>query len=57
MKHLEKFEEFSYHSDMFEGSKKKKGNKREIENYKCLKCKSQIKPIYQPTLKPIERLM
>jgi hypothetical protein len=57
MKHLEKFEEFSYHSDMFEESRKKKGNKREIENYKCLKCKSQIKLIYQPTLKPIERLM
>lgn len=57
MKHIEKFEEFSYHSDLFERGRKKERNKRDIENYKCLKCKSQIKPIYQHTLKPIERLM
>lgn len=57
MKHLEKFEEFSYHSDLFERGRKNERNKRDIENYKCLKCKSQIKPVYPHTLKPIERLM
>jgi hypothetical protein len=57
MKLLEKFEEFSYHSDILERVKKKEGNKRDIENYKCIKCKSQIKPVYPHTLKPIERLM
>jgi hypothetical protein len=57
MKHLERFEEFSYHSDIFEMGKKKERNKRDIENYKCIKCKSQIKPVYQNTLKPIDKLM
>lgn len=57
MKHLEKFEEFSYHSNILERERGKKSNKREIENYKCMKCSPQIKPIYPHTLKPIERLM
>lgn len=57
MKHLEKFEDFLHHSDVFERERKRKGNKRDIENYKCIKCKSQVKPVYPLTLKPIERLM
>lgn len=60
MRHLEKYEDFAYHSDMFERSLNQKAKDVEhelIQKQKCHKCKSSRKPIYLPTTKEIQRLI
>jgi hypothetical protein len=59
MRHLEKYEDFAYHSEMFEEDMKKKRKDDEeelIQKNKCQKCTSQRKPIYVPTTREIPRL-
>lgn len=61
MKHLERFEDFAYHSEISEKTQKKdppkERNNKEDEIYKCHKCiKRDTKPVYQNTLGEIPRL-
>jgi hypothetical protein len=59
MRHLEKYEDFAYHSEMFEEDikKKRKDDEEElIQMQRCEKCISRRKPIYVPTTREIMRL-
>ena len=59
MKHLEKYEDFAYHSEMFEEDmrKKRKDDEEElIQMHKCQKCISKKKPMYFLTTREIPRL-
>ena len=59
MKHLEKYEDFAYHSEMFEEDmrKKRKDDEEElIQMHKCQKCISKKKLMYFPTTREIPRL-
>lgn len=59
MKHLDKFEDFSYHSEISEKNKKKSHIKEpsEIEKHKCYKCRTDLaKPAYQNLSGEIPRL-
>ena len=61
MNHLEKYEDFAYHSELTEEGmdlkKKREDEEKLLGMNKCYKCKSQRKPMYEPSARRIERLI
>jgi hydrogenase maturation factor HypF (carbamoyltransferase family) len=53
MKHLKKYEDFAYHS---KNENKNSRSEIRLDIHKCHKCRKKIKPEYNFSLKPLERL-
>lgn len=60
MKHIERYEDFAYHSELEENilnlKKRREDNWRVLDTHKCLKCKIQKKPEYTRTTREIPRI-